>query len=254
MAVRPIDLAALNPAERAVLRLLARGHTAKSIAAAERVTVGAVNERLREARRKTGVGSSRELARLLAAQENRDEKIGVAAAAAPGESFAGHGAPGAARRSSSKGTIVMLLAALGIAAAIAVQTVGQSPDPARDPEIGGFFRQSSNLGPGLYARVRSERRDAAWADRTEAALRSAYAGIAGVDPASLRVRCAATVCEVAGGIATSADAPAAVAAVQGKSLLNALSRLGLTSRSTAFRASADKPTQFLAYWTRDAVH
>jgi hypothetical protein len=40
--------------------------------------VGTVNERLRGARRKTGVGSSRELARMFAAQENRDELIGVA--------------------------------------------------------------------------------------------------------------------------------------------------------------------------------
>jgi len=246
MAGRTINLTALNPAERVVLRLLARGHTAKSVAAAERMTVGAVNERLREARRKTGVSSSRELARLLAAQENRDEKIGVAAAAESRASLA-------ERRSPSKGTIVMLLAALGIAAAIAVQTVGQSPDPARDPEIGGFFRQSPSPLPQLYVRVRSETRDPAWAGSAKAALRSAYSVIAGVDPASLRIRCAATVCEVAGGIAASADAPAAVAAVQGKSLHDALSRLGLTSRSTAFRAAGDRPTQFLAYWTRDAV-
>jgi DNA-binding CsgD family transcriptional regulator len=247
MAGRAINLTALNPAERVVLRLLARGHTAKSVAAAERMTVGAVNERLREARRKTGVSSSRELARLLAAQENRDEKIGVAAAAGSRASFA-------ERRSPSKGTIVMLLAALGIAAAIAVQTASQSPDPARDPAIGGFFRQSPSPEPRLYTRVRSERRDAAWASRTEAALRSAYSGVAGVDPASLGVRCAATVCEVAGGIAASADASTAVAALQGKSLHDALARLGLTGRSTAFRTAAGRPPQFLAYWTRDGAH
>lgn len=247
MAGRSIDLAALNPAERAVLRLLARGHTAKSVALAEGMTIGAVNERLREARRKTGIGSSRELARLLAAQENRDEKIGVAAAAGSSASLA-------ERRSPSKGIIVMLLAALGIAAAIAVQTASQSPDPARDPEIGGFFRQSQSPEPQLYARVRSETRNAAWASRTEAALRLTYSGVVGVDPASLTIRCAATVCEVAGGIAVGADAPAAVAAVQGKSLQDALARVGLTSRSTAFRTAADRPPQFLAYWTRDTRH
>lgn len=57
--------------------LLAEGHTAKSAAALLDTSEAAVNERLREARRKTGVGSSRELARLVA-QETRDEKIGVA--------------------------------------------------------------------------------------------------------------------------------------------------------------------------------
>ncbi|HET6407092.1 MAG TPA: sigma factor-like helix-turn-helix DNA-binding protein [Chthoniobacteraceae bacterium] len=54
------DLARLNEAEREALRLLAEGHTAKSIAGLTGRSVAAVNERLREARRKTGIGSSRE--------------------------------------------------------------------------------------------------------------------------------------------------------------------------------------------------
>lgn len=74
---KSIDLSRLNEAECRVLGLLAEGHTVKSIAHSIGTTPGAVNERLREARRKTGVGSSRELARLLKAQENRDEQIGV---------------------------------------------------------------------------------------------------------------------------------------------------------------------------------
>lgn len=70
------DLSRLSDAERRALLLLAQGHTAKSAAVLLDTTEAAVNERLREARRKTGVGSSRELARLVA-QENRDEKIGM---------------------------------------------------------------------------------------------------------------------------------------------------------------------------------
>ena len=58
---RMIDLSRLNEAERRLLRLLAEGHTAKSIATELGTSPAAVNERLREARRKTGVGSSREL-------------------------------------------------------------------------------------------------------------------------------------------------------------------------------------------------
>jgi DNA-binding CsgD family transcriptional regulator len=77
------DLSALNDPERRVLALLAQSHTAKSAAAALGSSEAAVNERLREARRKTGVGSSRELARLFAAQENRDKDFGVAPAPDP---------------------------------------------------------------------------------------------------------------------------------------------------------------------------
>ena len=73
-----VDLSRLNEAERQVLRLLAEGHTAKSIANELGSTPAAVNERLREARRKTGVGSSRELARLLKSQENRHDEMGMA--------------------------------------------------------------------------------------------------------------------------------------------------------------------------------
>lgn len=76
----------LREAERRVLRLFAQGHSAKSAAAELGLSVNAVNERLRAARRRTGVGSSRELARLLATQENRDEVFGLsetATAASP---------------------------------------------------------------------------------------------------------------------------------------------------------------------------
>jgi DNA-binding CsgD family transcriptional regulator len=80
------DLTRLSQSERRVLLLLAEGHTAKTVAAALGMTEGAVNERLREARRKTGVGSSRELARLLRGvetgpQEIRPKQMGVAATA-----------------------------------------------------------------------------------------------------------------------------------------------------------------------------
>ncbi|HEY8618239.1 LuxR C-terminal-related transcriptional regulator [Phenylobacterium sp.] len=59
-----------------MLRLLAEGHMAKSIAVELGLSVNTVNERLREARRKTGAGSSRELARALKAQRLPLEKLG----------------------------------------------------------------------------------------------------------------------------------------------------------------------------------
>jgi DNA-binding CsgD family transcriptional regulator len=76
---------ALTDKELAILRLLAGGHTVKSIAAQLERSEASINERLREARRKTGVGSSRELARLLAEQKIWDEKSDLSSEASSAE-------------------------------------------------------------------------------------------------------------------------------------------------------------------------
>ncbi|WP_221438070.1 helix-turn-helix transcriptional regulator [Sphingopyxis sp. JAI128] len=67
--------ACLTDREMEVLRLLVAGHTVKTIAARLGRSETSINERLRSARRKTGVGSSRELARLLDIQKTCDENI-----------------------------------------------------------------------------------------------------------------------------------------------------------------------------------
>ena len=59
----------LSDKEKDALRLLLQGHDAKSSARTLGLSVHTVNERLREARRKLGVTSSREAARRLAAEE-----------------------------------------------------------------------------------------------------------------------------------------------------------------------------------------
>ena len=56
---------ALTEKEKQTLRLIARGHDAKSSARSLGLSVHTINERLREARRKMAVSSSREAARLL---------------------------------------------------------------------------------------------------------------------------------------------------------------------------------------------
>ncbi|MFS0735495.1 DUF4019 domain-containing protein [Sphingomonas sp. 1P06PA] len=63
----PIDHASwsLTEKEKETLRLMVRGHDAKSIARALDLSIHTINERLRDARRKMGVSSSREAARLL---------------------------------------------------------------------------------------------------------------------------------------------------------------------------------------------
>jgi DNA-binding CsgD family transcriptional regulator len=55
----------LTELERQPLRLLAQGHTGKTVARSLGLSTTTVNERLRTARRKTNAPSSRELARLL---------------------------------------------------------------------------------------------------------------------------------------------------------------------------------------------
>ena len=56
---------ALSEKEKDTLRLMVRGHDAKSMANELSLSVHTINERLRSARRKLGVTSSREAARLL---------------------------------------------------------------------------------------------------------------------------------------------------------------------------------------------
>ena len=63
------DVSALLEREKDVLRLLLVGHDAKSIARHLGLSTHVVNERLRDARRKLGVSSSREAARVLALAE-----------------------------------------------------------------------------------------------------------------------------------------------------------------------------------------
>ena len=63
----------LTEREREVLRLLVRGHDIKSIARELSISATAANERLRSARQKLGVSSSREAARILAAHEESHE-------------------------------------------------------------------------------------------------------------------------------------------------------------------------------------
>lgn len=63
---------ALSEKEKQTLRLIVRGHDAKSMARHLSLSVHTVNERLRDARRKLEVSSSREAARLLLNAEGDD--------------------------------------------------------------------------------------------------------------------------------------------------------------------------------------
>lgn len=68
---------ALTDKEKETLRLMARGHDAKSMANALSLSVHTINERLRAARRKLEVTSSREAARLVLDREGGTPQISV---------------------------------------------------------------------------------------------------------------------------------------------------------------------------------
>lgn len=189
-----INFGKLNAAERTALLLLAQGHTAKSIANLTDRSVGAVNERLREARRKTGVGSSRELARMVAAQENRDELIGMAPMpdAAPGPA-----APAATGRWWKGATLMSLALAGALAIAVfAVQPAPQSAPAAKSGQLDPTYWNSDYW----HQRVAGEQRDDRWAAEAEDALRARLAPVADLDTGDrpLTVHCATTACEVTG--------------------------------------------------------
>lgn len=111
------SVAALTDKELEILRLLTAGHTVKSIAARLGRSEASINERLRDARRKTGIGSSRELARQVAAQKIWDKNIDLQT---PGSASDDKVPPAIPGRLKSKGTSVMLIAMAVAAAGIAV--------------------------------------------------------------------------------------------------------------------------------------
>ena len=254
-----VDLSRLNEAERQVLRLLAEGHTAKSVANELGSTPAAVNERLREARRKTGAGSSRELARLLKSQENRHDEMGVGQRTLALESQ-GQSVVRPWRRQLGALSMLTLFIAAGAAALI---TKNPQISNEAEPLIGGpleRFKQPADL----HAQVRSELRDPEWAPRMEKAIKARVLKIPliGKDGNELRVTCAATLCEIAGSIV----APQSMAEredprsqfsktiqdLQVPPLPDDLARLGLKSESGSFTGAKGKPDRsvFLLYYSR----
>jgi DNA-binding CsgD family transcriptional regulator len=138
-----VDVSRLSTAERHVLLMLAQGHTAKSIAGELGTTEGIVNERLREARRKTGVGSSRELARLMSTepQEIRDKKIGMAAATTDVDT---RDRPGRRGWPPLLGVVTMIIVASVVGALTAMAI---SDRPARPPRVVATYPAANTAVP-----------------------------------------------------------------------------------------------------------
>jgi DNA-binding CsgD family transcriptional regulator len=255
-----VELGRLNEAERRVLRLLAEGHTAKSVANELGSTPAAVNERLREARRKTGVGSSRELARLLKFQENRHDEMGVGSM---GHASAASVPIDAVSRRPRIGVLAMILVTLA-AAAGAVALLIQQPQVEKevDPLVGSPLMTSPDPA-ALHARVRGEPRDADWAPRIEAAIRARTMQIPliGKNDNALRVTCAAKLCEIAGSMNWSQrpgeydpklPQSRAQQDLQSAPYMDDIAKFGLKFETGMFTGRKDHPNRmvFLLYYSR----
>jgi len=160
-----MNLSKLSEREKETLRLLLKGHDAKSIAVALGLSVHTVNERLREARRKLGVGSSRAAARLLAQMETQnpnflgDMELGVAATTARGgepEASIKHRRVGHWTAWLSGGLAIML--AIVAAAAIAMVLhgdgkLGRSAPPVALSASPSASDQASTASAEAWARL-----------------------------------------------------------------------------------------------------
>jgi hypothetical protein len=224
-----------------------------------------VNERLREARRKTGVGSSRELARLLKSQENRHNEMGMAKHRPSAALLPLSAAEPWRPQPGVWMMVALLLGAIGAAALVAGQAsnTGNQTAGVVDPLIGEPMPKFSDPAD-LHTQIRAEKRDQEWATRTEAAVRSRVLQIPviGKDGNVLRVTCAATLCEIAGTLIGPGQPPReydpnlpvnrAVADLQDKPLKNDLAKLGLKHESGSFTSGKGKPDRsvFLIYYTR----
>ena len=142
MATQP-DLDSLTSKEKETLRLILRGHDAKSMARELGLSVHTINDRLRCARRKLEVTSSREAARLLgeherAAPENfADKDLG----GVPDEAESQTAKPSNAGHPDQRKPRIPLIRAAGafvmitLAVAIALATAGSFADKPVSEEI-----------------------------------------------------------------------------------------------------------------------
>lgn len=123
-------LVALTEKEKQTLRLIVRGHDAKSTARSLGLSVHTINERLRDARRKMSVSSSREAARLLLEIEGEsgphflgDSEIGEAPVVIPSDQVTGR----SSRRPWIMIGVILMTLAFGFLALLAVSNTATPP-------------------------------------------------------------------------------------------------------------------------------
>lgn len=129
----------LNARELEILRLLAAGHTVKSIAVRLSRSEASINERLRDARRKAGVGSSRELARLLDEQKIWDKNPDLAPLRSSEDT---RGQPANRRRFMARGKLIMLVT-IPVIAAGSLLMLADAPFRAARPQAASAISTST---------------------------------------------------------------------------------------------------------------
>jgi DNA-binding CsgD family transcriptional regulator len=117
----------LTEKEKDALRLLLRGHDAKSSARELGLSVHTVNERLRDARRKLGVTSSREAARVLMAAETPETLGDKPLGDAPEGAAAASMAASATRRKAGPRPAVILVGVVAMSLVLAALFLPASP-------------------------------------------------------------------------------------------------------------------------------
>ena len=251
----------LNPTERELLILLGRGHTAKSIATLKGVSVAAVNERFRSARRKTGLASSGEIARLLTAQENRDDLIDLAAASAGAPSLPRPDAQSSGRASlTRRWRLIVITAALLAAGLLAYET---ATPPAAIPvsapttsSIQNSRQRRARPDPeALKAEMANGSRDAVWSPLAEQALSRSYRQVAAFDESvpTVRITCTSSVCEIAGETRpdlSGADRDQLMAAFLALKPSDGQVRLTSVSHRFGYRPDGHEAGVYVAYWRR----
>ena len=262
MKDQPFDaaLARLNAAERELLILLGQGHTAKSIAVLKGLSELAVNERFRSARRKTGIGSSREIARLLVAQENRDDLIDLAPLPTDASKPPRPDAPPLGRAFlTRRWRPIMITAALLAASLLSYETAKSPTEPNPAPTTlsaqNGPERQTRPDPEVLEAEVANGPRDAAWSPRAEQALSQGYHDVSAFDEdiTSVKVTCASTLCEVSGETRpnlSNADRDRLMAAFLTLRPSDEKIRLTSVTHRFGYRPDEQEAGTYVAYWRR----
>lgn len=250
----PSPLDRLNPVERELLLLLGQGHTAKSIATLKGLSVAAVNERFRNARRKTGLASSREIARLLTAQENRHDLIDLAGVAAP-RSESPHPKASPRRRVPLPGRWSLLMITAILAAALLAQQTS-TPPAVWSEGLAAEIMSRQTVAPDLaelHAQASRGGRDDDWSPRTEAVLAERYRAVPHFarDVTTTSFRCSADLCEVAGIMRAEIDGDDLTEMmIQLQGIGNPTPLPGLQHVVHSFSTAGDRPPAFIAYWRR----
>ena len=155
----------LTEKEKQTLRLIVRGHDAKSIARQAGLSVHTVNERLRNARRKLAVSSSREAARLLLDREGRDpdslvsKEIGEARTTDPMPHDIDRTAP---RLTGISIGVVVMTVALGLVLLVSQPHQAATPIPAAAPAVDATNAAIEASARQWLTLVDQERWDDSW--------------------------------------------------------------------------------------------